>query len=83
LIYNPDQVNGPTNADNGGWGFDLKGAFFELHQVLCKDLEFSNHHTEFGVSLLFFGIEFKPVQMKIRLLTHGHITAVFKCQTQP
>ena len=82
LVYHPDHVNGAANTNNGGGGFYLKGPFFEFYQVFCEHLEFSRHHTESGVSLLLFGIELKPVQMKIRLFTHGHVAAVFKYQSQ-
>lgn len=78
LINDPDHVNGAANTDNGGGGFDLKIPFFEFHQVFCKHFEFADHHTEFGVPFLLFGIELKMIQMEIRLFTHGHVAAVFE-----
>jgi len=77
-IHDPDHVNRAANTDNSGGGFDLKIPFFEFHQVFCKYLELADHHAEFGVSLLLFGIELKLIQMKIRLFTHGHVAAVFE-----
>ena len=78
LIHDPDHVNGAANTDNGGGGFDVKSPLFEFHQVFCKNLEFADHHAEFGLSFLFLGIELKFVQTQIRLLTHGHVAAIFE-----
>ena len=78
MIHNPDHIDSAANTDNGRGGFDVKIPLFELHQVFCKDLEFANRHAEFGLSFLFLGIELKFVQTQIRLLTHGHVAAVFE-----
>ena len=78
LIHDPDHINGTANTDNGRGGFDVKRPLFELHQVFCKNLEFANRHAELSLSFLFLGIELKFVQTQVRLLTHGHITAVFE-----
>ena len=78
LIHHPDHVNRAANTDDGGGGFDLKIPFFEFHQVFCKHFELTDHHAEFSVPLLLFGIELKIIQVKIRFFTHGHVAAVFK-----
>ena len=81
-IHDPDHIDRAANPNNGGGCFDLKCPFFKFHQVFGKYFEFSRYHTESGVSLLLIGIELKPVQMKIRLFTHGHVAAVFEYYPQ-
>jgi hypothetical protein len=82
-IHDPDHIDRAANTNNGGGCFDLKCPLLKFHQVFGKHLQFSRHHLEFSVSFFFDGIEFKLVQMKIRLFAHGHVAAVFESQPHP
>ena len=81
-FFDPDQKQGPSNTNHRGGGSYLKILFLEFHQVLGKDPDLSDVHSERCGPLFLVGIEFKLIQVEVGLLPHGQDTAVLEFNAQ-